>query len=139
MVETQNLLKVATQRLGGNLLRSWNSNRNHEVQFGNRAEKVQISKSERTGRWSWSTIADNTKRGAADLVAKVKEITPTQAFAWLRDRTRPAAVDPISRALESSPTEIARRRLDFIIGRTPVTEVEKSKAPERGRDDGFSL
>lgn len=143
MVETQNLLKVATERLGGNLLRSWNSNRDHEVQFGNRAEKVQISKSERTGRWSWSTITDATKRGAADLVAKVKEITPTQAFTWLRDRTMPAMVNPITRALESSPTEIARRRLEFIIGKAPVAEVEKSKAPDRGRgsrrDDGLSM
>lgn len=142
MVETQNLLKVATQHLGGNLLRSWNSNRNHEVQFGDRA-KVQISKSERTGRWSWSTIADTTKRGVADLVAKVRDIPSPQEIAWLRDRTRRAMVNPISQALESSPTEIARRRHGLIIGKTPVAKVEKSKAPDRGRgsyrDDGLSM
>lgn len=143
MVDTQNLLKVATQQLGGNLLRSWNSNRDHEVQFGNREEKVKISKSERTGLWSWSTITDTTKRGAADLVAKVKEITPAQAFTWLRDRTLPAMANPIARALESSPTEIARRRIDFIIGKTAAVEVEKAKAPDRDRgvrrDDGLSI
>lgn len=143
MVETQNLLKVATQHLGGNLLRSRNSNRDHEVQFGGSAGKVLISKSAATGRWSWSTIAGTTRRGVADLVARVKDISPPQAVTWLRDRTRLTTVDPIARALESSPTEIARRRIDFIIGNTTAAEVEKAKAPDRGRgsrrDDELSM
>lgn len=143
MVETQNLLKVATQQLGGNLLRSRNSNRDHEVQFGGSAGKMLISKSAATGRWSWSTIAGSTRRGVADLVARVKETSPPQAITWLRDRTRLTTVNPIARALESSPTEIARRRIDFIIGKTAAAVVEKAKAPDRDRgarrDDGLSI
>jgi hypothetical protein len=44
---------------------------------------------------------------------------------------------------ESSPTEIARRRIDFIIGKTAAVVVEKAKAPDRDRgvrrDDGLSI
>lgn len=143
MIETQNLLKVATQQLGGRLLKSRNSNRDHEVQFGGNAGKVVISKSAATGRWSWSTIAGSTRRGVVDLVARVKEVSPPQAIAWLRDRTRLATGNPITRALQSSPSEIARRRIDFIISNRAAVEVEKAKAPDRDRgsrrDDGLSM
>lgn len=142
MVETQSLLKVATRELGGKLLRSRNSNRDHEVKFGS-GGKVLISKSAATGRWSWSTAKGSTKRGVGDLVARVKETSLPQAITWLRDRTRLTTVNPIARALESSPTEIARRQIDFIIGNTAAVEVEKAKGPDRDRgvrrDDGLSI
>lgn len=135
-VERQSMMHVATEHLGGRILRSWNSNRNHQVEFVGQPEVVQISKSERTGRWSWSTISDATKRGVAELVAKVKDLAPEKAVAWLRDRTRPVVVNPVAKALESTPAEIEARRLHFIKARTPpVIEPEQTMArePDRGR------
>lgn len=129
------MIQVATEHLGGRILRSWNSNRNHQVEFASQPEAVQISKSERTGRWAWSTISDATKCGVTELVAKVKELSPERAIAWLRDRTRPAVVNPIAKALESSPDELEERRLHFIKARTPVAEAEQTTArdPDRRR------
>jgi len=127
------MIQVATEHLGGRILRSWNSNRNHQVHFADHPEPVQIAKSERTGRWTWSTISDATRRGVADLVAKVKQLAPDNAIAWLRDRTRPIAVNPIARALESTPAEIEERRLQYIRARTLVTEPTKVREPDRSR------
>lgn len=136
LVERQSMMHVATDHLGGRILRSWNSNRNHQVQFDGHPEAVQITKSERTGRWSWSTISDATKRGVADLVAKVRDLAPEKAVAWLRDRTRPAVVNPIVNALESKTAAIEERRLQFIRATTPVIEPEPTKVPEPDRSRG---
>ncbi|WP_306223812.1 MobF family relaxase [Bosea beijingensis] len=136
LIERQSMIQVATEHLGGRILRSWNSNRNHRVQFADHPEPVQIAKSERTGRWTWSTISDATRRGVADLVAKVRDLAPEKAVAWLRERTRHAVANPIAKALQSSPAEIEERRLQFITARTRIAETEQTKArdPDRSRE-----
>jgi conjugative relaxase-like TrwC/TraI family protein len=135
LVECQSMIQVATEHLGGRILESWNSNRNHEVQFAGQPEAVQISRSERTGRWSWATLSDATKRGVAELVAKVRELSAESAIAWLRDRSRPVIVNPITTSLESSPVEIEERRLQLVKTRMPVPGPEQVE-PERSRGSG---